>query len=375
MKQTKSIGSIRRTADRARRCTMIPDDERTNAEAPEEQQNDVSSESSSENGEAKPKLRISHAVAGICALLVAAAAGAAIVAGRALGSESGPRISYSSLSSEESSSAVSSEKALPAAAESSTAKTTVTKRTEKTTTAPKTTTSKTTASKTTASKTTASKTTTASSEEPEAFSYPQDINTASYECLLNVSGINKTAADGIVSYRNSRGTIHNFEELLGIFGIGERTLSVIKEHFYISDSDYIAQTEPTVTSAVTTSETETSTTAVMTTQPTTASQTSQTSKASQTTQTSRTTAPETAASSETASESIPEPVMKPVNINSADADELSECLLIDSGLAEKIVELRRNIGQFVNDLELLYVEGFSKQMLVERRPYILLEDE
>ena len=50
--------------------------------------------------------------------------------------------------------------------------------------------------------------------------------------------------------------------------------------------------------------------------------------------------------------------------------ELSESLLIDIDLAQKIVELRDTISYFSNDLELLYVDGFSKEMLVERRPYI-----
>ena len=64
--------------------------------------------------------------------------------------------------------------------------------------------------------------------------------------------------------------------------------------------------------------------------------------------------------------------MRTVNINTASAEELSESLLIETELAEAIVELRTNIKYFVNDLELLYVDGFTEKMLVERRPFITL---
>ena len=50
--------------------------------------------------------------------------------------------------------------------------------------------------------------------------------------------------------------------------------------------------------------------------------------------------------------------------------ELSESLLIGIALAQKIVELRDTISYFSNGPELLYVDGFSKEMLVERRPNI-----
>ena len=65
--------------------------------------------------------------------------------------------------------------------------------------------------------------------------------------------------------------------------------------------------------------------------------------------------------------------MNKVNINTADAAEIAEALLIDIELAEAIVMLRSNIGEFVNDLELLYVDGFSETMLAERREFIELK--
>lgn len=127
--------------------------------------------------------------------------------------------------------------------------------------------------------------------------------------------------------------------LLEVDGIGNTMLEVLKEYLYVNNNDYAEITTTTTTTTVITTTTTTTTISATTSRTTTT----------------------TAA-----------PQMKKVNINTASAQELSECLLIDIELAEDIVELRTNIQYFVNDLELLYVDGFSKQMLVERRPYIEL---
>ena len=188
--------------------------------------------------------------------------------------------------------------------------------------------------------------------ETTHFDYPQDINLASPEALLNVNGINKTAAEGIIEYRERNGAIHSFNELLEIYGIGERTLSVIQGHFFISETDLPEQTVITTASSreQVTEETlpETETKAV-------------------TQITSAETSAQTARVTEAAG-------FRPVNINSATTEELEECLLIKRETAERIVELRRNIGRFSNSLELLYTEGFSNEMYTERKEYLLLED-
>ncbi len=180
------------------------------------------------------------------------------------------------------------------------------------------------------------------------FVYPQDINLASPEALLNVNGINKTAAEGIIEYRERNGAIHSFNELLEIYGIGERTLSVIQGHFFISETDMPEQT-------------------VITTASSREQVTEETLPETETKAVTQTTSAETARVTEAAG-------FRPVNINSATAEELEECLLIKRETAERIVELRRNIGRFSNSLELLYTEGFSNEMYTERKEYLLLED-
>lgn len=179
-----------------------------------------------------------------------------------------------------------------------------------------------------------------------SFSYPADINSASFECLASVNGINRSVAENIVKYREAHERIHDLNELLDVYGVGERTLSIIKEHFYISEKDRL----PAVTTLPVSSVTSVRTTASKTT----------------------IAGPTTTAAPKTTTTATSAPAMRLVNINTASAEELAECLLIAPELAEAIVELRENIGQYVNDLELLYVDGFSEEMLVERRKFICL---
>lgn len=183
-------------------------------------------------------------------------------------------------------------------------------------------------------------TTKVTSETEVTYSFPADINLVTAEQLMQIDGIGEVTAQKILDYRSGAGVICNMDMLLEIDGIGEATLDVLKEYLYVADYDYA---EITTTSFQTTTSTTTTTTTMTTT-------TTPTSRMTTTTM----------------------PHMKKVNINTASAKDLSECLLIDIGLAEDIVELRTNIQYFVNDLELLYVDGFSKEMLVERRPYIEL---
>lgn len=207
---------------------------------------------------------------------------------------------------------------------------------------------------TTSAKTTKKTTTTKKETTTTAivYSFPADINLVTAEQLMQIDGIGEVTARMILDYRNAVGVIRNLDMLLEIDGIGEATLEKLKGYLYVADKDYIPATSVTTQALSTTTTSETVTTTIKSSD--TVSTTS-TSKA-----TSRTTTTTAA------------PQMKKVNINTASARELSEGLLIDIELAEDIVELRTNIQYFVNDLELLYVEGFSKEMLVERRQYIEL---
>ena len=45
---------------------------------------------------------------------------------------------------------------------------------------------------------------------------------------------------------------------------------------------------------------------------------------------------------------------------------------LDIEVANGIVDFREIYSPFVRDLELLYIEGMTKEMLLERRPYIII---
>lgn len=287
--------------------------------------------SSEEKAERKPK--ISRVVAGVCALLVAAAAGAAVVADKAFKEEDNVRI-YSGPFS--------------APSKSTTGRVTSAAEREEDSSA---------AERDEGSSAAESESDSSAVKETKAtaaavvYEYPQDINLAPLECFLAVSGINKTAAEGLIAYRRRSGAIHNFEELLEIYGIGERTLEVIKEHFFISEDQqtaYAAETE-----AVGTAVTEATTSEAVV------------------------TLPEVTVTTEVTSSAEPEAEegMKPVDINSAGAGEIAAGLRLSPELAEEIVKLRGRIGRYRNLRELLYIDGISKEMLNERKEYILTGEE
>lgn len=185
------------------------------------------------------------------------------------------------------------------------------------------------------------------------YTFPADINLVSKEQLTEIDGIGEKTAEMIINYRTEAGKIRNMEMLLEIDGIGEKTLYKLKKYLYVSSADY---------SEITTASPATMTVSSTVLVP---SKTSVTTKVSQiyvTTTVSTT-------------KKLPEIAqMSRVNINTATAEELAKCLLLNEDTARKIVELRDQIGYFSNDLELLYVDGFSESMLLERRPYIALED-
>ena len=56
-----------------------------------------------------------------------------------------------------------------------------------------------------------------------------DINTATRDELMALSGIGGTKADAIISYRNEKGSFSKTEDIKNVSGIGEGTYEKIKE--------------------------------------------------------------------------------------------------------------------------------------------------
>lgn len=174
----------------------------------------------------------------------------------------------------------------------------------------------------------------------EDIQFPLDINLATAEQLTKINGIGEVTADKIIAYRDSIGVIYNMDLLLEISGIGERTLDLLKEYLYVSEYDYreiFSENTDTTETELPADNYENE---------------------------------DEQDYHELPSEPEPEPVMQRVNVNTAGAEEISQKLLIDIELAERIVELREEIHGFSNMLELLYAEGMSENLLAKLQDYI-----
>lgn len=222
-------------------------------------------------------------------------------------------------------------------------------------TSPKKQTTVTTSKNQTKTKTTKAKTTKATKAPKETVKpaeFPIDINKVSYNELIQIDGVGEVTANSILRYRDSVGTIHDMDKLLEISGIGDATLLTLKKHLYVSDTDKLPETvsevvtsPPEVTESIDEDITEPPVTDPVVTEP----------------EITDTEPPE------------PEPERQEVDLNTADAEELSEKLLIDIELAERIVELRDEIEYFENYLELKYVKGMTNEILKEIRYYLIIE--
>ena len=60
-----------------------------------------------------------------------------------------------------------------------------------------------------------------------------NINKASLEELLAISGIGESKAKAIIDYRKEKGKFKNIEEIKQVSGIGEALYEKIKEHITI----------------------------------------------------------------------------------------------------------------------------------------------
>lgn len=178
----------------------------------------------------------------------------------------------------------------------------------------------------------------------QIYEFPADINTITIEHLMEIDGIGSITAEKIISFRNEHGLITNLDLLLQVNGIGEITLQKLKENLYVSDQDYIPITQSQTT--ITTQYLQTTTT-----------------------ENKNTSIPKTTTTKITTVQRE----MSAVNINTATAEQISDCLLLDLDVAEEIVELRTNFHGFNNYLELLYINDITNEMLEERRQYIKLK--
>ncbi len=157
----------------------------------------------------------------------------------------------------------------------------------------------------------------------ELVQFPININTAGADELMQLPGIGEVIAGNIVEYRDACGGFTSLRQLLEVEGIGEGRYEIIVNLIYIDvDVDYIiVETSPPETCTVT----ETTTTEWI-------------------------------------------PVV--LDVNEADVDGFDALPGVDRELAENIVELRRKIGGFANQLELLYADGMTREIYISIMDYL-----
>lgn len=184
-------------------------------------------------------------------------------------------------------------------------------------------------------------------ESEDEFTFPADINKVTYEQLIAINGIGDVTANKILDYRSDIGVIYNMDLLTEISGIGDATLELLKEYLYVSDEDYKDITD--ISQSV---------------------ETEQPYEEPYEELEDNTNEEEQTHTAQTTAEQPSEPVRQVVNINTADADEISQKLLIDIKLAENIVALREQIHEFSDPLELLYADGMTQKLLSELKDYV-----
>ena len=205
--------------------------------------------------------------------------------------------------------------------------------------------SKTTKAHTTRKATTSKAVTSSIAETKEEYSFPADINKADKEMLMaGGGGIGEVTADRIIAYRDRVGVISNMDMLLEVNGIGDSTLALLKGYFYVDSADYhdmpqetkVAETQPVQTEIPADTVTE---------PPATEEQTVTTAETT-------------------------EKIRQKVNINKADAQEISDKLLIDMDKANAVIELRELISYYESPNELLLCKGFTEKLVSELWDYI-----
>ncbi|MCF7813752.1 MAG: ComEA family DNA-binding protein [Candidatus Cloacimonetes bacterium] len=148
------------------------------------------------------------------------------------------------------------------------------------------------------------------------YAVKYDLLTASKEELITIPGIGEKRANDILNYRHEVGFL-NKSDLLNVKGIGKATYLKIEPYFNdLGNSEIAAET----------------------------SQPSQAQKEEK------------------------------ININCASLDELTRLPGIGPAKAERILALRRELGNFSNKDQLLQVKGIGAKTLEKMRDMIILED-
>ncbi len=168
------------------------------------------------------------------------------------------------------------------------------------------------------------------------YSEPYDvsvINSADIEDFMQISGIGEVKASAIITYRDSLGGLSDVYQLLDLPIVTPKVFEDIIAYFYLDDTD--------------SSKSENIDEDILVDDPLDAEDSDSTDE------------------SDTAS-------LRRVNINTASAIEISECLLLSDAQAQQIVEIRNIIGHYSNLNELALCNLISEKTVSQIKDYILL---
>ncbi len=170
-----------------------------------------------------------------------------------------------------------------------------------------------------------------------------DINTASLEEFQKLNGIGPVIAGNIIQYREEHGRFNNIDELKLVSGIGDAVFEEIRENVYVIDPVWPVEEEEQTEEYI---ENIPESSVEIITEP-----------------------PEI--SDESATEEPAESQTEfPIDVNSAEFDELMKIPGMDETAAVEILDVREKIGRFESEYELLIVKSLSRERIVKMLEYI-----
>ncbi|MCM1007015.1 MAG: helix-hairpin-helix domain-containing protein [Ruminococcus flavefaciens] len=165
-----------------------------------------------------------------------------------------------------------------------------------------------------------------------------NINTAGADELVKLKGIGPVLSEAIIDYRLKNGNFNNIEEIMLVSGIGEGIFENIKNYIYVENPDYTAYPAP---------ESEPESDIYIDPEP----------------------EPETE-EEVTDSYQVSLEDVAPININTADTEELKLLPYVTDEIAERIIWLREAIGGYSHVYELLYIEELEQSEVAEIVDYV-----